>query len=70
MVKVVVIVPVFNQLFYTKRFLQSLEKQTFKDFSVVVVNNASTDETYNWLCETYITYDAEISKKNKNTYYL
>ena len=74
MVKVKVVVPVFNQLFYTKRFLQSLEKQTFKDFSVVVVNNASTDETYNWLCETYITYDGNehgyevTGLTNKNRY--
>jgi GT2 family glycosyltransferase len=49
MVKVVVVTPVLNQLFYTKMFLRSLEGQSLKDFAVVVVNNASTDDTAAWL---------------------
>ena len=55
MTKLVIVTPVHNQLFFTKQFLKSLEKQTFKDFAVVIVNNASTDETKAWLSETTIT---------------
>jgi GT2 family glycosyltransferase len=57
MPKVVIVTPVLNQLFYTKMFLRSLERQTFKDFAVVIVDNASTDETRKWLVKEWLKKD-------------
>jgi len=54
MPKVIVVTPVINNLFYTKLFLKSLERQTFKDFSVVIVDNGSTDGTREWISDTYL----------------
>ena len=48
-IRVVVVCPVLNQAFYTKQFLKSLDKQVFKDFAVVIVDNGSTDETPDFL---------------------
>ena len=40
-----VIIPVYNRWAYTKRCLESLREQTFSEFTVVVVDDGSTDET-------------------------
>lgn len=56
MVKYSFIVPVYNTKKYLKKCLDSLVKQTFKDFEVIVVNDGSTDESL------------EIIEKYKNKY--
>lgn len=43
MPKVSVIIPNYNGIKYIENCLKSLEKQTFKDFDVWVIDNASTD---------------------------
>jgi len=45
--KVSIIIPAFNEQKYLRRTLQSVERQTFdhSDLEVVVVDNASTDQT-------------------------
>ena len=40
-----VVIPVFNRIEFTKECIISLEKQTFKDFKVIVVDDGSTDGT-------------------------
>ena len=40
-----VVIPVFNRIKFTKECIISLEKQTFKDFKVIVVDDGSTDGT-------------------------
>lgn len=42
-----VIVPVYNSEKYLNEALASLEKQTFKNFEVIIVNDGSTDGSYN-----------------------
>lgn len=44
------IIPVYNQLGFTKACLESIRKNTLlKDYRLVVVDNASTDDTLKWL---------------------
>lgn len=43
--KVSVCVPTFNRAAYLAQCLQSILQQTFTDFELIVVDNASTDET-------------------------
>lgn len=40
-----VVIPAFNEEEYLPACLRSLQKQTFKDFEVIVVDNNSTDNT-------------------------
>ncbi len=43
--KISVIIPAFNEASYIAGVLSSLQKQTFKDFEVIVVDKESTDGT-------------------------
>lgn len=51
MKKVAVIVVTYNRLNLLKEEIESLRKQTYKDFNIIVVNNGSTDGTLRWLDE-------------------
>lgn len=44
-----VIVGIYNHLPYLKLFLLSLERQTFKDFEVIIADDGSKPETEDWL---------------------
>lgn len=50
---VYVVLPVFNRLDSTKRFLASLDKQTFRNFEVVICDDGSTDGTAEFLRAHY-----------------
>jgi len=50
---VIVCIPVYNGESYLAECLESVAKQTFDDFSVLVVDNASTDRTPE-ICKNYI----------------
>ena len=43
MIKVSVIVPVFNGELYIQKCVESLLKQTLKEIEIIVVNDGSTD---------------------------
>ena len=45
----VIVVPVFNQLAYTKRCLDSLRNAGLPDSRILVINNGSTDGTRDFL---------------------
>ena len=47
MVKISVLIPIYNAEKYILRLLTSLEKQTFKDFDIILVNDDSTDNSLN-----------------------
>jgi len=51
MPKVQVIIPNWNGLPFLKRCLDALVRQTYQDFSIVVVDNGSTDNSIVWLRE-------------------
>jgi GT2 family glycosyltransferase len=47
--KVAVVIPVFNQLHYTRQCLDSLNRAGVTDDQVIIINNASTDGTAEFL---------------------
>ena len=47
--KIVAVVVTYNRLELLKNLLQSLREQTVKLDQIIVVNNSSTDGTYEWL---------------------
>ena len=47
-----VIVPVFNVENYLHYAMESLEKQTYKNFEIILVNDGSTDNSGK-LCDDY-----------------
>lgn len=49
MKKVAVIIVTYNRLQLLKEEIQSIRKQTYTNFEIVVVNNGSTDGTLDWL---------------------
>lgn len=56
MTKVSVIVPVWNVENYLKKCLESLVKQTFNDFEIVVINDGSPDNSQDIIDEYKTTY--------------
>ena len=46
MTKISLIIPVFNQEEYVEECLQSIVNQSFKDFEAILVDDASTDKTF------------------------
>ncbi|MBO0590876.1 glycosyltransferase family 2 protein [Cellulophaga sp. E16_2] len=48
-----IVIPVFNRWHFTKACVEQLQKQTYKDFKIVIVDDGSTDETANKLAEEY-----------------
>ena len=56
MKNLVIIIPVYGQLFYTKKVLKSIEEQEVKAYDkvvTIVVDNASPDDTRKWLLEEW-----------------
>ncbi|MBO0523272.1 glycosyltransferase family 2 protein [Clostridium botulinum] len=57
--KISVIMVTYNRIKYLKRALESILCQSFSNFELILVNNGSTDGTYN-LCEEYVKKDSRI----------
>jgi len=49
MYKVSIIIPNYNGVHYLKECLDSLDRQTFTQFEIIVIDNASTDGSVNYL---------------------
>lgn len=67
MVKYSFIVPVYNTEKYLKKCLDSLVKQTYKDFEIIIVNDGSTDDSYKIIDNYNNKYNfiKVITQKNK-----
>lgn len=65
MKKIQIVIPVLNRYEITKNILESLKKQTFQNFDVILVDSGSTDET------PYLNkiYDCEIIKLNISSWW-
>ncbi len=58
--KLTVIVPVYNVENYLKRCIDSIRNQTFQDFSLILVDDGSTDNSLA-ICEEYAKIDDRIT---------
>jgi glycosyltransferase involved in cell wall biosynthesis len=59
MVKVSVIVPVYNVERYLRRSIESILNQTFQQFELILVNDGSTDSSPQ-ICESYAANDPRV----------
>ena len=62
-----IIVPVYNVESYLKECLESIQKQTYTNFEVILVNDGSTDYSKD-ICEEYCRKDSRfhlINQKNQ-----
>lgn len=64
MSKVSIIIPTWNGRKLLKNCLESLQKQTFKDFDILVVDNGSSDGTVEFVENDYPNIKLIIFKKN------
>lgn len=67
MPKISIIVPVYNTELYLKNCIESLINQTIKDIEIILIDDGSTDNSYN-ICKEYLEYDKRIklvSKENE-----
>lgn len=59
-----VIIPVYNAAPYLRRCLDSVLKQNFRDYEVIIVDDGSTDDSLQ-ICEEYSLKDARFSVFHK-----
>lgn len=59
-----VIIPVYNTSKYLKKCIESVLNQTYKDFEIILVNDASTDNSLE-ICEHYVSKFSNIKLINK-----
>lgn len=67
MLKLTVIMPVYNVEKYVEKSIKSILNQSMKDFELIIVNDGSTDNSGN-ICEKYAAIDNRIKyffKENK-----
>lgn len=63
--KVSVHILTWNSKFYLENLLESLQEQSFTDFSILIIDNASTDGTVKWLHENYPHLQVVKNSRNK-----
>ena len=67
MCKISIIIPIYNSEKYLTHCLDSILKQTYQDFEVILVNDGSTDNSAK-ICDNYTITDARfkvIHKQNQ-----
>ena len=65
MVKFSIIVPVYNTEEYLERCIESILKQTFEDFEIILINDGSTDNSKKIIADYQKQYPEKIKVVNK-----
>ena len=65
--KVTVIIPNYNGKHFLEPCLESLSRQSCQNFKILIVDNASTDGSIEYLEENYDCIDGRISTQSKLT---
>ena len=60
MIKISVVMPVYNKEMYLDKTLKSILTQSYKNFEIIIVNDGSTDNTKK-ICDEYAKKDSRIS---------
>ncbi|WP_195929946.1 glycosyltransferase family 2 protein [Clostridium sp. 1001270J_160509_D11] len=60
MIKISVVIPVYNKEMYLDKTLKCILNQSYKNFEVIIVNDGSTDNTKK-ICDEYAKKDSRIS---------
>ena len=65
MIKISIIVPIYNVEEYLEQCIISLVSQTLKEIEIILINDGSTDKSIE-ICEKYSKIDSRIKLINKN----
>ena len=60
MIKISIVMPVYNKEMYLDKTLERILNQSYKNFEVIIVNDGSTDNTKK-ICDEYAKKDSRIS---------
>ena len=60
-----VVIPNYNGMRFLPTVIEALQRQTFADFEVVVVDDASTDESVAWLETTHPSVRVVVNRRNE-----
>ncbi|MGH8001851.1 MAG: glycosyltransferase family 2 protein [Brasilonema sp.] len=67
MPKVSVIIPAYNAIAYLKETVESVFKQTFTDFEILIVDDGSSDGTVEWVSQIQDSRVRLISQQNQGS---
>ncbi|MFR5132445.1 MAG: glycosyltransferase family 2 protein [Terrisporobacter sp.] len=59
MIKISIIMPVYNKEKYLKNTIDSILKQEYKNFELIIVDDRSTDKS-KYICDEYASKDSRI----------
>lgn len=66
---ITIIIPTYNHRVALERCLRSIAAQRFMDYEIIVVDDCSTDDTWQWLCEykkNVTRYSLLVTRHNEN----
>ncbi len=58
-----IVIPNYNGNKYLPKCLKSISRQTYKDYEVIIIDNASTDGSYEWI-KDYPDIEFQVLEKN------
>ncbi|WP_143456204.1 glycosyltransferase family 2 protein, partial [Ligilactobacillus salivarius] len=67
MVALSICMPVYNVGRYLNQCLESISQQTFRDFEVIMVDNGSTDNSFE-ICQEYVFRDSRFKLYHQSNF--